>query len=89
MQKLVVAATLTIGAALLAGGLVQVYYSGLPPASAWSAPAMYSFLGVIFCLSGCGYSRGASSENYPKWLSCAMSAYDPKRILDPLRLLLG
>ena len=31
MQKLVVAATLTIGAALLAGGLVQVYYSGLSP----------------------------------------------------------
>jgi hypothetical protein len=52
MQKLVVAATLTIGAALLAGGLVQVYYSGLPPASAWSAPAMYSFFGVILLSIG-------------------------------------
>jgi hypothetical protein len=52
MQKLVVAATLTIGAALLAGGLMQVYYSGLPPASAWSAPAMYSFLGVILLSIG-------------------------------------
>jgi hypothetical protein len=47
MEKLAVSATSTIGAALLAGALVQVYYSGLPPASAWSAPAMYSFLGVI------------------------------------------
>ena len=47
MEKLVVSATSTIGAALLAGVLVQVYYSGLPPASAWSAPALYSFLGVI------------------------------------------
>ena len=45
MEKLVVSATSTIGAALLAGALVQVYYSGLPPASAWSAPALYSFLG--------------------------------------------
>jgi protein-S-isoprenylcysteine O-methyltransferase Ste14 len=46
MQK-VVAAALAIGSALLVGGLVQVYYSGLPAESAWSGPALYSALGVI------------------------------------------
>jgi hypothetical protein len=46
MQKVAVA-TLTVGAALVAGALVQVYYSDLPPLAAWSAPALYSFLGVI------------------------------------------
>jgi hypothetical protein len=46
MQKVAVA-TLTVAAALFAGALVQVYYSDLPPLTAWSAPALYSFLGVI------------------------------------------
>ena len=46
MQKVAVA-TLTVAAALFAGALMQVYYSDLPPLSAWSAPALYTFLGVI------------------------------------------
>jgi hypothetical protein len=46
MQKVAVA-TLTVAVALFVGALVQVYYSDLPPLSAWSAPALYSFLGVI------------------------------------------
>jgi len=46
MQK-VVAAALAIGTALLVGGLVQVYYSGLPAESTWGAPALYSSLAVI------------------------------------------
>jgi hypothetical protein len=43
----VVATTLATGAALIVGALVQVYYSDLPPLSAWSGPAVYSFLGVM------------------------------------------
>ena len=35
------------GAALISGALVQVYYSGLAPTDAWSAPAVYSFLAVM------------------------------------------
>lgn len=48
LQKVVVAATLAIGAALMAGGLVQVYYSGLAPETAWSPAAVYAFLGIMF-----------------------------------------
>jgi hypothetical protein len=46
MQK-IAATTLAVGAALITGALVQVYYSELPPLSAWSAPALYSFIGVM------------------------------------------
>jgi hypothetical protein len=35
------------GAAVIAGALVQMYYSGLAPMNAWSAPAVYSFLAVM------------------------------------------
>jgi len=47
MKKIAVA-TLAIGLALITGALVQVYYSGLPPLSPWGAPALYSFLMVMF-----------------------------------------
>ena len=35
------------GAALIGGALVQIYYSGLAPMDAWSAPAVFSFLAVM------------------------------------------
>jgi len=35
------------GVALVGGALVQIYYSGLHPMDAWSAPAVYSFLTVM------------------------------------------
>jgi hypothetical protein len=35
------------GAAVIIGALVQMYYSGLAPMDAWSAPAVYSFLAVM------------------------------------------
>src|SRR5215469_3403278 len=35
------------GVALIAGALVQIYYSGLAPMDAWSAPALSSFLAVM------------------------------------------
>ena len=35
------------GAAVISGALVQMYYSGLAPMDAWSAPAVYSFLAVM------------------------------------------
>ena len=35
------------GVALIAGALVQIYYSGLAPLDAWSAPALSSFLAVM------------------------------------------
>lgn len=46
----IAATTLAIGAALITGALVQVYFSDLPPLSAWSAPALYSFLAVTFLI---------------------------------------
>ena len=48
MAKVVVAATLAIGAALMAGSLVQIYYSGLSPETAWNPAAVYAFLGIMF-----------------------------------------
>ena len=36
-----------VGVALIAGALVQIYYSGLAPLEAWSAPALSSFLVVL------------------------------------------
>jgi len=36
-----------MGVALIAGALVQIYYSGLAPLDAWSAPALSSFLAVL------------------------------------------
>jgi len=47
VEQKIVAAILAVGVALMAGALVQVYYSDLPPLSPWSGPAVYSFLGVI------------------------------------------
>jgi hypothetical protein len=38
----------TISAALLAGALVQVYYSDLSPKEPWSAPALFSLVAIIF-----------------------------------------
>lgn len=35
------------GIAVIGGALVQIYYSGLHPMDAWSAPAVYSFLAVM------------------------------------------
>ena len=35
------------GVALIAGALVQIYYSGLAPLDAWSAPALCSFLAIM------------------------------------------
>jgi|SRR5215475_10990682 len=35
------------GVALIAGALMQIYYSGLAPMDAWSAPAVYSFCAVM------------------------------------------
>ena len=34
------------GVALIAGALMQIYYSGLAPMEAWSAPALSSFLAI-------------------------------------------
>src|SRR5215470_3324100 len=36
-----------MGVALIGGALVQIYYSGLHPMDAWSAPAVYTFLAVM------------------------------------------
>jgi hypothetical protein len=46
MQK-IAATALAVAIALITGAIVQVYYSELPPLSAWSAPAVYSFIGVM------------------------------------------
>jgi hypothetical protein len=36
-----------VGVALIAGALVQIFYSGLAPMDAWSPPALSSFLAVM------------------------------------------
>ena len=47
-MRTIFALTITTGFALTVGALMQVYYSGLSPADPWSAPAVYSFLAVMF-----------------------------------------
>ena len=57
MHKLAVG-TFAIGAALITGALVQVYYSDLPPLSPWSEPAVYSFLAtMLVILASAVFSR--------------------------------
>jgi hypothetical protein len=36
-----------LGVALIAGALVQIFYSGLAPMDAWGVPALCSFLAVM------------------------------------------
>lgn len=46
MQTIASVSNIT-GVALIAGALVQIYYSGLAPLDAWSAPALCSFLAIM------------------------------------------
>jgi len=46
MRTIATVADIT-GVALMGGALVQIFYSGLHPLDAWSAPAVYSFLAVM------------------------------------------